>query len=319
MNMSRDIKKNFYFNQMKLLLQVLPYVLEEECFALKGGTAINLYYRNMPRISVDIDLNYLPIEPREESLINIESALKRIAQTIQSKIPDADVQEVQIKNPKMVSKLTVRNRDAKIKIEPNLVIRGTVFPCKNKVLCSKAQEMFELFSEVLAVSLEDVFGGKICAALDRQHPRDLYDVKLLFDNEGVTEQIRKAFVIYLASHDRPMHELLAPNLKDFKRVYEEEFQGMTVETIHYDELVKTRMRLVDTIREELTKEEKDFLLSVKKGEPQWELVGIPGIDKLPAIQWKLINIKRMDEMKRKEFYGKLQSVLEKNDTNKSPI
>jgi hypothetical protein len=46
------------------LIRVLPSIAEEACFALKGGTAINLFVRDMPRLSVDIDLTYLPVQPR---------------------------------------------------------------------------------------------------------------------------------------------------------------------------------------------------------------------------------------------------------------
>jgi hypothetical protein len=73
-----------FHRQVALLLRVLPQVAEEECFALKGGTAINLLVRNMPRLSVDIDLTYLPIKPREASLADIDSAMRRIANRIQS-------------------------------------------------------------------------------------------------------------------------------------------------------------------------------------------------------------------------------------------
>jgi hypothetical protein len=68
--------------QVALLIRVLPHVATETCFALKGGTAINLFVRDLPRLSVDIDLVYLPIENRETSLIGIRSALSRIAQKV---------------------------------------------------------------------------------------------------------------------------------------------------------------------------------------------------------------------------------------------
>ena len=54
-----------YKAQVDLLLRILPFVAKEENFALKGGTAINLFVRDMPRLSVDLDLNYLPFDNRE--------------------------------------------------------------------------------------------------------------------------------------------------------------------------------------------------------------------------------------------------------------
>jgi hypothetical protein len=68
----------------------------------------------------------------------------------------------------------------------------------------------------------------------------LFDVKILLDNEGITDAIRKAFVVYLASHDRPMHELLDPKRKDVRRIYENEFAGMSIEDIAYRDLTSIR-------------------------------------------------------------------------------
>ena len=301
-----DIKRNQFFAQAKLMLETLPYVLEEECFALKGGTAINLFLRDMPRLSVDIDLTYLPIEEREPSLINMEAALLRISQTVKKHLSNIKVHEIKLQNSKLIGKLIVQQKDTQIKIEPNLVIRGTVFPCEEYALSAKAQNVFELFVSARTVSLPDVFGGKICAALDRQHPRDFYDIKFLLDNEGITEQIRKAFIVYLLSNDRPMHELLNPNMKDFKKIYETEFYGMADELVSYDDLVKTRARLVYILKQGLTKNEKDFLLSFKNTEPDWKLLGIAGIENLPALRWKQINIQRMDSAKKKLSLNKLR-------------
>lgn len=304
-----EIKKNRFFSETKLMLQILPYVLEEEVFALKGGTAINFFFRNMPRLSVDIDLTYLPIEPRKESLENIEATLVHIANNIKGKLQGINVQEGRIKNPNMINKLFVSNSESQIKIEPNLVIRGTAFSTEEYALSAKAQEVFELFFEARTVSLADAFGGKICAALDRQHPRDLFDVKYLLDNEGITENIRKGFLVYLISHDRPIHESLNPIMKDFKDVYEAEFQGMTNEDVPYEELVKVRSTLVDLIKQILTKDEKIFLISFKSGEPDWNLLGVDGIKDLPAVQWKLINIQKIEDSKRRDLVKRLKEVL----------
>ncbi len=68
--------KNSYLEQVKLLLEIMPIVARQSCFALKGGTAINLFLSDhIPRLSVDIDLTYLPIQTRGESLEGISQAL----------------------------------------------------------------------------------------------------------------------------------------------------------------------------------------------------------------------------------------------------
>jgi hypothetical protein len=69
-------RKNPYFEQVELLVRVLPVVGKSKCFTVKGGTAINLFYRDMPRLSVDIDLVYLPLKSREESLLDISKVFE---------------------------------------------------------------------------------------------------------------------------------------------------------------------------------------------------------------------------------------------------
>ncbi len=80
-----------YKRQVALLLDILPEVAKETCFALHGGTAINLFIRDMPRLSVDIDLTYLPLESREASLKNISDALSRIRDYILTVLLSAKV------------------------------------------------------------------------------------------------------------------------------------------------------------------------------------------------------------------------------------
>jgi len=111
--------------QVVLLVRVLPHVATETCFALKGGTAINLFVRDLPRLSVDIDLVYLPIEDRETPLTGIRSALGRIAQKIRKAIPDSVVTDSANAGGTLV---LVRQRNAQIKIEVTPVLRGTVHP-----------------------------------------------------------------------------------------------------------------------------------------------------------------------------------------------
>lgn len=78
--------EEIYRKQVELLIRCLPEVQKQNCFALKGGTAINLFIRDMPRLSVDIDLVYIPIEPRAETLTNIEDALNKMANDIEKSI-----------------------------------------------------------------------------------------------------------------------------------------------------------------------------------------------------------------------------------------
>jgi predicted nucleotidyltransferase component of viral defense system len=305
----KAMKSSPFFKQAELMLRTLPYIAAEKCFALKGGTAINLFVRDMPRLSVDVDLTYLPIEPREESLKKIAAALVRIAAAIEKTIPMARVQAGRIPGDKKTAKLFVRTPEAQIKIEPNPVIRGAIFPSSELTLSKKAEELFELSVSIKTLSLADLYGGKLCAALDRQHPRDLFDVYLLMKTEGITDDIRKAFVIYLASHDRPINELIDPVRKDIRRIFENELQGMTSVHVRFEDLLDTREKLISVLRNDLTGAEKSFLVSIKEMNPQWGLLALDGIERLPALQWKLANVSKMNPKKRAEALAKLKAKL----------
>jgi predicted nucleotidyltransferase component of viral defense system len=305
-------KNNSYYRQVELLLKVLPYVARESCFALKGGTAINFFVRDMPRLSVDIDLTYLPIESRNITLTHIEEALIRIKESVLQYLPNTVVREKRILDDTRLVKLFISQRDILIKIEPNVILRGSVYPCENRDLKNKASEIFELtVSDVPILSMADLYGGKICAALSRQHPRDLFDVKLLLENEGITDSIRQAFLIYLASSPRPMHELLNPNpiLLNMLSAYEDEFVGMTEHQVSFEELIEVRQQLTTILLNSLTNNERKFLISIKKGEPDWGAIPIEGIDKLPSLNWKIINITKMEIKKHQTALDKLKDVL----------
>ncbi len=180
-----------YVEQARLMIRVLQFVAKEDCFALKGGTAINFFVRDMPRLSVDIDLVYLPINSREEALSEISAALKRIKADILHGLGQGfSVQEGVVGG--MTSKLFVKGPGATVKVEPNFVIRGTVSAPAKRTVSKKVVATFEMSASIMTVANTDLYGGKICAALDRQHPRDLFDIKVLLENEGVTPEIRRA-------------------------------------------------------------------------------------------------------------------------------
>jgi predicted nucleotidyltransferase component of viral defense system len=240
----------------------------------------------------------------------MSDALGRIAGAINKAIAGTRAQETRAQNPDRVTRLTATVGPTRIKIEPNEVSRGSVYPAEERELTRRAEDLFELSVTAQTLSLADLYGGKLCAALDRQHPRDLFDVKLLLENEGITEEIRKAFVVHLASHDRPMHELLDPKLKNIRRIYDNEFTGMTVDPVSYEDLNAARDTLIETLIKELTSGEREFLVSLKAGQPKWNSIGIEGIEKLPAVQRKLTNVRKLSAKKQQELLIKLRRVLE---------
>lgn len=195
-----------YRHQVALLIETLPFVAAERDFALKGGTAINLFVRDMPRLSVDIDLTYLPVAGRTESLVAIDAGMKRMAVAIGRGIPGVKVNEVVNRAEGIVTKLTLQKADAQIKIEVTPVLRGCVFNPEMRSVRPNVEETFG-FAETQVVSFSDLYAGKIVAALDRQHPRDLFDIRDLLANEGISDDLRRAFIVYLISHDRPFRKL----------------------------------------------------------------------------------------------------------------
>ncbi|MGH3571900.1 MAG: nucleotidyl transferase AbiEii/AbiGii toxin family protein, partial [Pseudonocardiaceae bacterium] len=231
-----------YLETARLLTQVAPLVLVDDTFALKGGTAINLFARDMPRLSVDLDLVFPDFKlTREVALARINDAIRQSAERLNTR--GFEARAVAVSNAGE-TKLFVRRDRIEVRIEVNFVMRGTVHPVRRASLTRAARDALQSDLEVPVVSLEDMYGGKLVAAMDRQHPRDLFDIMQLFAHEGITPAIRRAFVVYLASHNRPVHEVLFPALRDIEYEYTNNFQGMTAETIPMDALLAARERMI---------------------------------------------------------------------------
>ena len=280
-----------YAAQVALLVRILPLVAAKEVFALKGGTAINLFYRDLPRLSVDIDLTYLPIKDRAESLAEINAAMDRLVAAIEKGVAGAKARRIE-GGGGGATRLAARLGSAEIKIETSPVTRGVIHPTKLMAVSDAVQDEFG-FAETHVVSFEDLYGGKLHAALDRQHPRDLYDVKLLYENEGLTNALFRTFLIYVASSPRPAHELLNPNLADLEKSYAQEFLGMTKDPVSLDALIDVRVRLIDDIRSRLDGAAQAFLLSLQDATPDFEVIGLPQAADLPAVKWKLLNLQKL--------------------------
>ena len=294
-----------YRAQVDLLIRCLPAIAQVPEFALKGGTAINLFHHNMPRLSVDIDLTFLPISDRDSALLEIRSRLATIAGEIRRTIPRVQIQLTETVTPKLL----VGTMEARVKVEPSVVMRGSLFPPVESDLCPAAQEAYELFVQVQRLDTADLYGGKLCAALDRQHPRDLFDIIHLQAAGEIPDEIRQAFVAYLACHHRPIAELLAPNPKPIQDLFAHHFSGMTERLVELDELEAARTQLFEWAATALTESERKFLLSIKQGEPDWEQLPFEALDKWPAIQWKLHNIRQMSTRSHKAALTRLRDVL----------
>ncbi len=256
---------------MALLVEAIPFVAAEKGFALKGGTAINPFVRDMPRLSVDIDLTYLPVAPRPNSLAAIDAAMKRMAVAIRAGLRGVQVTEALNVREKIVTKLTVQKPDTQIKIEVTPVLRGCVFEPTVRSVSPSVEGAFG-YAEMQVVSFPDLYAGKIMAALDRQHLRDLFGIRDLLANEGIDDDLRRAFIVYLISHDRPISEVIIPRRKDIAKEFAQGFDGMTAEPVALEDLLAAREALIASVAGDMPKDHKDFLLGFKRGLPNWSLI-----------------------------------------------
>lgn len=287
-----------YETQVALLVRSLPEIVDEAAFALKGGTAINLFIRDLPRLSVDIDLVYLPVADRESSLRGVREGLGRIADRIRKRI-GATVDENVNRDG---TKLNVRTGATMIKIEASPVLRGTVFDPQLMPVSDSVQDRFG-YAEMNLVSFDDLYAGKIAAALDRQHPRDIFDIRYLLANEGVSDRLFTTFLVYLISHNRPPQELLSPHLLDIERPYHGEFAGMTVEAISLGDLQAARSDLIAQVAQRARLQPaSDFLRCFYALEPDWKLLDLTtDVSALPAVRWKMKNLDALRQRHPEKF------------------
>ncbi|MBW6424191.1 nucleotidyl transferase AbiEii/AbiGii toxin family protein [Rhizobium sp. XQZ8] len=298
-----------YQAQVRLLMRLLPIVAREACFALKGGTAINLFVRNMPRLSVDIDLMYLPIHDRPEALAGIDAAMKRIKAAALAELPGSRITENI--HDGAILRLLVIAESTQVKIEVSPVLRGVVHEPSTIPVTEAVEEAFG-FAETSVVSFEDLFAGKLVAALDRQHPRDLFDVQGLLAHEGLSSDLREAFIVYLLSHNRPMGEVLSGRVKDLANEYSNGFEGMTEETVAIDELVQTQHEMIEVLVGGMPDHHRDFLIGFERGQPDWSLLKIGHVAELPAIRWRQRNLGKLNPDQRSALVELLRSSLERS-------
>jgi predicted nucleotidyltransferase component of viral defense system len=276
-----------YKKQVALILSVLPEVANEKCFVLHGGTAINLFIRDMPRLSVDIDLTYLPVCDYETALIEIHRGLNRISLAIKKVVGS-----VFISDRGKPSKLFIQSGGAIVKVEVSLMSRGALEPPSKIALCNRAQEEFDAFVEMQIMNEGQLFGSKICAGLDRQHPRDFFDIRYILNSNGFTSSIKTGFIYHLVSHERPLHELLSPIWKDQRSAFANQFSGMSQESFSYQEYEETRITLLKIIHQNIDSRDIEFLMSLQNTEPDWTIYNFKDF---PGVNWKLKNLQRLKQ------------------------
>ncbi|WP_271196295.1 nucleotidyl transferase AbiEii/AbiGii toxin family protein, partial [Azotobacter vinelandii] len=152
-----------------------------------------------------------------------------------------------------------------------------------------------------ALASDELYAGKLIAALDRQHPRDLFDVWRLFESGGITDGMLDCFVVYLAGHNRPTHEVLFANEKDIAGEYERAFVGMTEIACPLETLLDARTRLRHELPLRLSAANKQFLSGLVRAEPDWSLLQCQHAAQLPALRWKLANLETFRKRRPADF------------------
>jgi len=303
--------KEIYKKQVALLIDILTEISKEDNLALHGGTAINLFHLNMPRLSVDIDLTFVPFsDSRNEDLDKIRQSLKLVQNRLKNTFPNIRFEDE--KRAEEELKLLCTKDNATVKVEVNQINRGLISPTFTKILCHRAEEEFDRFCEIKTVSVGQLWGGKLNAALERQHPRDIFDVKSMLQEVGFTEEIKQGFLFFLLCGKRPIDEVLNPNFANQRVIFDSQFSGMTNEEFTYEEFEKIRKELVTIIQKSLTGKEKEFLLSFASGNPNWKDFDY---SKYPAIKWKQLNINKLKQenpIKFSESVRKLEDLLNRN-------
>lgn len=290
---------DFYARTVRLLLRVAPDVFANDIFAMKGGTAINLFVRDMPRLSVDIDVAYVQWQtPREEALREIADEIDAIA----SRLGKIGLAARKIRSKDLGdTKLIVEHDNVQVKVEVNVVFRGTVLSTERRSMHGSTAAMFSVALELPTLAVDELYGSKLVAALDRQHPRDLFDVWQLFQSGGISDAMIECFVTYLAGHNRPTHEVLFSKDRNFAREYSESFIGMTREPVELCILVEARALLRKELLRRLTDRHKQFLIGLSRAQPDWSLLRCPYSAELPALRWKLANLETFRERRAADF------------------
>ena len=289
--------KDTFKKQIVLLIDILLEVAKEDSLALHGGTAINLFHLNMPRLSVDIDLTFIPFsDNRNEDLRKIRLSLESVKNRLKRMFPNMRFKDE--KRAEEELKLLCTKDNTTVKVEVNQINRGLIAEPCTKILCSRAEEELNRFCEIKTVSTGQLWGGKLNAALERQHPRDIFDIKNMLQEIGFTKEIKQGFLFFLLSGKRPIDEVLKPNFINQRVVFDSQFSGMTNQEFTYREFEKIREELVLTVKNSMTDKDKTFLISFAEGNPNWENFDYskyPAIN-METIKYQKIKIRKPDQI-----------------------
>ena len=288
-----------YIEIVRLMLHIAPHVFRTPDFAMKGGTALNIFLHDMPRMSVDIDVAFTNhTVSRDEALKSIRQELQSLGERLEplglkaTLVSTGDSEDVKI----LVSRDTVS-----VKVEVNYNFRGTLLRPREARISESARRSFAVDFAIPSLAREELYGGKLVAALDRQHPRDFFDVREMFLGNHFDAGVVDCFVCYLAGHNNTVHGVLFSKDKKITNLYEEQFVGMTTHPVSLAELQEARSNLRSALLTNLQDRHKQFLLGLVRLEPDWSLMPFPHLRELPALKWKILNLEKLRRTNPKKF------------------
>lgn len=297
---------------MAMVLDTLPSVIQVDSFALKGGTAINLFEQPLPRFSVDIDIQYLPQEDTyEEAHKNLSKAMNEIAARVQTNT-NYRANRVMPHRLRIVSS---HNQNIQIKVETNPITRGHLLETRlmDILVPDTITGNFGVELPTTPVlSRAELYGGKLVAAMSRQNPRDFYDLhKLLESDGGINHEIGAMFLVLALSAPRSIGKLLNPP-SDMMTIeqYETLIEPMMIDHASHGDLCKSFNRCKIMVQQQLTPDRQEFLLSFVNLEPNWELFEYPEAQNLPAIRFRLSNLAKAAVEVRNSMVRELESIFE---------
>jgi predicted nucleotidyltransferase component of viral defense system len=288
-----------YVDTVRLMLGIAPHVFQQPLFAMKGGTALNIFVHDMPRLSVDIDVVFVDHRTsRDAALSLIQEELRSLAERLE---PLGYKSSLLNTNDEDEVKIMVSRDNVSVKIEVNYNFRGTLMPVTPLRIAAKAGELFATEITVPSLAREELYGGKIVATLDRQHPRDFFDVREMLLHRHLDDGVMDCFVCYLSGHNRTVHDVLFSKDKSMTAMYEQQFEGMTSEPVPLAELEEARQSLRRQLVEGLRDHHKQFLLSLVHLEPDWALMPFAHLQEMPALKFKMRNLARLRRSNPKKF------------------
>lgn len=300
-----------YVDTVRLLLAIAPAVFRSPHFAMKGGTALNLFLHDMPRLSVDIDVVFT------DYTVSRDGALRTIAAELKAAKSEIAALGFRASLPTTKGgdevKLLVQGDGLQVKVEVNFVFRGTVLPVTQRPLTAAAQELFTTGIVLPILDASELYGSKLVAAMDRQHSRDVFDVWKMLEHSGWESTYVDCFVAYLAGHNRPVHEVLFPKKLPLNPSFTSEFTGLTNDDLALPLLEQTQERLIAELPLALTQRHRDFLLSLARAEPDWALMPFAHLQLLPALQWKLLNLHKLKSRDARRFAAQHDDLAVKFD------